>query len=96
VARRPESETILTREQLAEFTRQLSMLSDDGVERIYPALRSRSIRDDVSGMRLQGTDSSTSRRYTTTHGDVEGAAEIQSHDWLIARAFCFSSFPFPI
>jgi hypothetical protein len=30
---RPESETILTREQLAEFTRQLQMLSDDGVER---------------------------------------------------------------
>jgi hypothetical protein len=35
VAHRPESETILTREQLAEFTRQLQMLSDDGVERIY-------------------------------------------------------------
>jgi len=35
VARRPEPETILTREQLAEFTRKLAMLSDDGVERIY-------------------------------------------------------------
>ena len=35
MARRPESETILSREQLAEFTRQLQMLSDDGVERIY-------------------------------------------------------------
>ena len=35
VAHRPESETILSREQLAEFTRQLQMLSDDGVERIY-------------------------------------------------------------
>ena len=35
MAHRPESETILTREQLAEFTRQLQMLSDDGVERIY-------------------------------------------------------------
>ena len=35
MARRPEPETILSREQLAEFTRQLQMLSDDGVERIY-------------------------------------------------------------
>jgi hypothetical protein len=35
VARRPESETILSREQLAEFTSRLQMLSDDGVERIY-------------------------------------------------------------
>jgi len=35
VAYRPEPETILTREQLAELTRQLSMLCDDGVERIY-------------------------------------------------------------
>jgi hypothetical protein len=35
VARRPESEPILSREQLAEFTRRLTMLSDDGVERIY-------------------------------------------------------------
>jgi hypothetical protein len=36
---RPESETILTREQLAEFTRQLQMLSDDGVERMYDNFR---------------------------------------------------------
>ena len=35
MARRPEPETILSREQLAEFTRQLQMLSDDGVERMY-------------------------------------------------------------
>jgi hypothetical protein len=35
VARRPEPESILTREQLDEFTRRLQMLSDDGVERIY-------------------------------------------------------------
>jgi hypothetical protein len=35
MARRPESEAILTRAQLAEFTRQLQKLSDDGVERIY-------------------------------------------------------------
>jgi hypothetical protein len=35
MAYRPEPEAILTREQLAEFTRQLQMLSDDGVERIY-------------------------------------------------------------
>jgi hypothetical protein len=35
MARRPEPEAVLNREQLAEFTRQLSMLSDDGVERIY-------------------------------------------------------------
>jgi hypothetical protein len=35
MARRPESEPILSREQLAEFTRKLQMLSDDGVERIY-------------------------------------------------------------
>jgi hypothetical protein len=35
VARRPEPETILTREQLEAFTRRLLMLSDDGVERIY-------------------------------------------------------------
>ena len=35
MARRPKSETIVTWEQLAEFTRQLQGLSDDGVERIY-------------------------------------------------------------
>jgi hypothetical protein len=35
MARRPESETILSREELAEFTRKLQMLSDDGVERMY-------------------------------------------------------------
>jgi hypothetical protein len=33
--RRPESEAVLDREQLAEFTRRLQMLSDDGVEKIY-------------------------------------------------------------
>ena len=35
MARRPESEAVLDREQLAEFTRRLQMLSDDGVEKIY-------------------------------------------------------------
>jgi len=35
MARRPEPEAILSREQLEEFTRRLQMLSDDGVERIY-------------------------------------------------------------
>jgi hypothetical protein len=35
MARRPESEAILDREQLSEFTRRLQMLSDDGVEKIY-------------------------------------------------------------
>ena len=35
MAYRPEPETILTRDGLAEFTRRLLMLSDDGVERIY-------------------------------------------------------------
>jgi hypothetical protein len=35
MARRPEAEAILSREELAEFTRKLQMLSDDGVERIY-------------------------------------------------------------
>jgi hypothetical protein len=35
MARRPESEAILDREQLAEFTRRLTMLSDDAVEKIY-------------------------------------------------------------
>ena len=35
MAYRPEPEPILSREQLAEFTRQLQMLSDDGVERIF-------------------------------------------------------------
>jgi hypothetical protein len=35
VARRPEPEAILTREQLPDFTRELQMLSDDGIERIY-------------------------------------------------------------
>jgi hypothetical protein len=35
MADRPESEAILSREQLEEFTRRLAMLSDDGVERIY-------------------------------------------------------------
>ena len=35
IARRPEREPILSREQLAEFTRQLQMLSDGGVEKIY-------------------------------------------------------------
>jgi hypothetical protein len=37
MARRPEPEAILSREELADFTRQLQRLSDDGVERIYPA-----------------------------------------------------------
>jgi hypothetical protein len=31
----PKSEAVLDREQLAEFTRRLQMLSDDGVEKIY-------------------------------------------------------------
>ena len=35
MARRLEPATIFTREQLAEFTRQLQRLSDDGVERMY-------------------------------------------------------------
>jgi hypothetical protein len=35
MASRPESEAILNREQLDEFTRSLQMLSDDGVENIY-------------------------------------------------------------
>jgi hypothetical protein len=35
MARRPEPEAILSREQLEEFTRHLQKLSDDGVERIY-------------------------------------------------------------
>jgi hypothetical protein len=35
MAFRPEPETILSRGQLEAFTRQLQMLSDDGVERIY-------------------------------------------------------------
>jgi hypothetical protein len=35
MAYRPEPEAMLTHEQLADFTRQLQMLSDDGVEKIY-------------------------------------------------------------
>jgi len=35
VARRPGIEPVMTREQLAEFTRRLSMLSVDGVEGVY-------------------------------------------------------------
>jgi len=35
MAGEPESEAILSREQIEEFTRRLAMLSDDGVERIY-------------------------------------------------------------
>jgi hypothetical protein len=72
MARRPESETILTREQLADFTRQLQRLSDDGVERIYE----RTYRECA----FQGTDSPASRRYSTGGGDVEGSAEVQSDE----------------
>jgi len=35
VARRPETERILNREELSEFSRRLSMLSIDGVEGTY-------------------------------------------------------------
>jgi hypothetical protein len=35
VARRPESEPILTKEELAEFRRRLSLLSTDGIEGTY-------------------------------------------------------------
>jgi len=35
VANRPEIDAVLTRQQLAEFTRRLSMLSVDGVEGTY-------------------------------------------------------------
>jgi hypothetical protein len=35
VARRQESEPILTKEQLAEFRRRLSLLSTDGIEGTY-------------------------------------------------------------
>src|SRR5271169_3026980 len=35
MARRPEPEPILSRDQLAEFTRRLSMLSTPGVEGVY-------------------------------------------------------------
>ena len=33
--RRPDSETVLSREELAEYARRLSMLSVPGVEQIY-------------------------------------------------------------
>jgi hypothetical protein len=35
VGRRPESDPILSRDELAEFTRRLSMLSVPGVEGVY-------------------------------------------------------------
>lgn len=35
MAGEPDSEAILSREQLEEFSRRLAMLSDDSVERIY-------------------------------------------------------------
>jgi hypothetical protein len=35
VANRPESDPILTREELAEFTRRLSILSVPGIEGVY-------------------------------------------------------------
>jgi hypothetical protein len=35
VARPPESDPVLTRDDLAEFSRRLSMLSPDGVEGVY-------------------------------------------------------------
>jgi len=35
MARRPESEPILSRDELAEFTRRLSMLSVPGIEGTY-------------------------------------------------------------
>lgn len=35
MARRPESDPILSRDELAEFTRRLTMLSVDGVEGVY-------------------------------------------------------------
>jgi hypothetical protein len=35
MARRPESEPMMTRADLAEFSRRLSMLSPDGAEGVY-------------------------------------------------------------
>jgi hypothetical protein len=35
MARRPESEPVLSREELAEFTRRLSLLSVPGIESSY-------------------------------------------------------------
>ena len=35
MARRPDDEPILSREELSEFSRRLSMLSTDGVESTY-------------------------------------------------------------
>jgi hypothetical protein len=35
VANRPGNKHIMSREELAEFTRRLSMLSADGVEEVY-------------------------------------------------------------
>jgi hypothetical protein len=35
VANRPASEEIMTRDELTEFTRRLSLLSTDGVEGVY-------------------------------------------------------------
>ena len=46
MARRPESDRVLSREELAEFTQRLSMLSRDGVERAY--------RDAYGEFRLDG------------------------------------------
>jgi hypothetical protein len=68
MVRRPEPESILSREQLAEFTRQLSMLSDDGVERIYET----TYRECA----YKGTDSSARRRHSTTRGVLAGVAEV--------------------
>ena len=35
MASRPEPESVMTKEQLADFERRLSMLSDQGVEGVY-------------------------------------------------------------
>jgi len=62
MALRPESERILNRDQLAEFTRRLSMLSTPGVKGVLPDCVSRSHLRRAGGFRQPSPCSSWWRR----------------------------------
>ena len=46
MARRPETDPILSRDELTEFSRRLAMLSVDGVEGVYRTAHRDSVYDD--------------------------------------------------
>ena len=64
VARRPETERILSREGLLDFRRRLEMLSVSGIEGTYRTAYAECRLDDAS------------RRNSTVGGSVEGASEV--------------------